>query len=346
MSNSIKKIASLGGKARAATLSDNERSDIARYAASQRWAAKSGAPKETHAGDLRIGELEIPCSVLDNGLRVFSTRGVTRAVGGGKTGTGGGTNGAPRLPPFLASSALKDFISDDLLARLISPVQYQPRHGGRTAYGYEASLLPKICEVLIDADRAGKLKSNQKHLAQKADLLIRGFAHVGIIALVDEATGYQAERARDELNKILEAYIAKELLPWTRRFPDEFFRQIYRLHAWEFKPGTLRGPRYVGKLINKLVYKQLPPGVLETLKQKNPPNERGNRRHRLHQFLTPEIGHPHLEKQIIEVTTLMRVSDDKSSFERLFSRAFPDSRGEQLHLLLGDAPEDDVTPAL
>jgi hypothetical protein len=84
-----------------------------------------------------------------------------------------------------------------------------------------------------------------KHLAETAQLLLRGFAHVGIIALVDEATGYQAERARDELNKILEAYIAKELLPWTRRFPDEFFRQIYRLHGWEFQARKPEGAERV-----------------------------------------------------------------------------------------------------
>lgn len=338
MTGKLKPIASLGGKARAAALTPQDRRDIARFAAEKRWANNLATiPKETHAGILQIGDIEIPCSVLDNGIRVFSTRGVTRAVGGGKTGTGGGHDGAPRLPPFLGTSGVKSFISSELMARLIAPVQYKPKHGGRTAFGYEATLLPKICEVLIDAERASALKSNQMHLARRADVLLRGFAHVGIIALVDEATGYQAERARDELNKILEAYIAKELLPWTQRFPDEFFRQIYRLHRWEFKPGTIRGPRYVGKLINKLVYKPLPPGVLDQLKRLNPPlNEKGYRRYKHHQFLTPDIGNPHLEKQIIEVTTLMRVADDKHSFERLFQKAFPSKDGVQLTLL----PED------
>ncbi|PYR92901.1 MAG: hypothetical protein DMF84_11580 [Acidobacteria bacterium] len=330
----VSAIAAEGGKARAAALSSDQRREIARFAAQQRWAAhETVLPKETHTGTLEIGDIQIPCAVLDNGIRVFSTRGVTRAVGGGKTGTGGGVDGAPRLPPFLGTSGVKSFIRPELMARLISPVQYKPKHGGRSAFGYEATLLPTICEVLIDADRAGYLKSNQKHLARRADTLLRGFARVGIIALVDEATGYQAERARDELNKILEAYISKELLPWTQRFPDEFFRQIYRLHNWEFKAGTLRGPRYVGKLINKLIYKPLPPGVLEELKRLNPPNEKGYRRYKHHQFLTEEIGEPHLEKQVIEVTALMRVSDDKNTFEKLFQKAFPSKDGFQLELL-------------
>jgi len=123
-------IAAKGGNARAAVLSSDERREIARFAAQQRWAGHSGLPKETHTGTLKIGEIEIPCAVLDNGIRVFSTRGVTRAVGGGKTGTGGGRDGAPRLPPFLNTTGVKSFIQSELMARLISPVQYKPKHGG------------------------------------------------------------------------------------------------------------------------------------------------------------------------------------------------------------------------
>lgn len=76
--------------------------------------------------------------------------------------------------------------------------------------------------------------------------------------------------AKDALMKILEAYVNKALLPWTERFPSSFFKQIYRLHGWQFREGRTRGPRIVGKLINRLVYEQLPPGVLQELRQRNP----------------------------------------------------------------------------
>jgi hypothetical protein len=324
--------AAKGGKARAEALSPEDRREIARFAVEKRWGSR-GLPRETHPGILRIGDREIPCSVLDNGLRVFSARGVSRVIGSRTKGAKATTEstGAPQLPPFLASPGLRAFIPNDLMAPLISPVQYKPKHGGRSAYGYEATLLPRICGVILDAKKAGQLSGRQQHLVDTAEVLLRGFADVGIIALVDEATGYQADRARDELQKILEAYIAKELLPWTKRFPDEFFRQIYRLHGWEYKPGTLRGPRYVGKLVNKLIYEPLPPGVLEELKEVNPPNEKGYRRYRHHQFLTEDVGHPHLNKQIIEVTALMRVADDRKTFDGLFLKAFP-KRRQQLSL--------------
>jgi hypothetical protein len=151
---------------------------------------------------------------------------------------------------------------------------------------------------------------------------MRGLAHVGITALVDEATGYQQVRDRDELHRILEAYIAKELLPWTKRFPDEFYGQMFRLRGWQYSPPSVKRPKYVGKLTNELIYEKLPKGVLEELRSKNPVTPRGYRKHKHFQFLTEDIGNPHLEKQVVSVTTLMRASPNWATFERLFKRAF------------------------
>jgi hypothetical protein len=244
-------------------------------------------------------------------------------MGSKRTGAPEATkSGAPQLPAFLAAASLKPFISDDLAVRLISPLQYRPKHGGRTASGYEATLLPIICEVLLDAAKAGALKSNQMHLAEMADVLIRGFARVGVIALVDEATGYQEERARDELARILEAYVIEEYRSWTKTFPDEFFRQIYRIHGWPYKPGNAKRTPFIGKLINKYIYEPLPPGVLDELRRLNPVTETGWRKRKHFQYLTADTGNEHLDRQITSVITLMRVSDDKDELEHNFAKAF------------------------
>ncbi len=326
--------ASKGGKARAEALTPEQRSELARYAAEKRWEGIAvGLPKETHTGILQIGGREIPCAVLDNETRVLSTRGVNRAVGTRTTGTPRGQReGARHLPYFLASKGIKPFISKELMARVMNPIKYKPLQGG-VAFGHEATVLPEICKVIFQANKAGALKASQKYLVETAQVLVEGLATVGIIALVDEATGYQADRAKDELMRILEAYISKELLPWTRRFPHEFFEEVYRLHGWQFRPGQLKGPLYVGKLVNKFIYEKLPPGVLPALQQRNPVTEAGYRKHKHHQFLTPDTGHPHLDKQITAVMTLMRASDDKSEFKRLFDKAFP-KQGQQLALAL------------
>lgn len=281
-------------------------------------------PQATHAGELKIGEVTIPCAVLEDGRRVLTQEGFLHAIGRARKAKGGqGASGSKvdQMPAFLSANNLKPFISPELVEST-KAIRFKNPKGIR-AFGYPAELLPRVCQVYLDAKDAGKLVKSQDTIAIKCGILIRGFAHVGIIALVDEATGYQYDRDRQALHLILEAYIAKELLPWAKRFPDEFYKQLFRLRGWPYSPPSPKRPLYVGKLTNQLVYEQLPPGVLDELRTKNPKDDKGRRKHRHHQFLTENIGNPHLERHIASVTTLMRAAPNWRNFERLFARAFP-----------------------
>jgi len=273
----------------------------------------------THSGQLQIGERIIDCAVLGDGTRVINQTTMLSALDRvGKSRRGPGVKRAP----FLSAANLQPFISEEL-ARLDEPIQYRlPTSSGRH-FGYRAEILPLVCDVYLDAREHGKLAPKQYPVARAAEILVRGLARVGIVALVDEATGYQETRARNELQKILQLYVQAELRPWIKMFPDEFFREIYRLQGWEYRPGTSKRTPYVGKLVNKYVYEQLPPGVLEELRNLNPRSPRGYRVHKFHQFLTANTGNSHLDKQISTVTTLMRISGSKQEFEDLFERAFP-----------------------
>jgi len=279
--------------------------------------------KALYFNDLKIGNSTFKAAVLEDKTRVLTRATFIKAIGRTGKAKGGRTyDDEFKMPVFLTANNLKPFIPNELIENS-APVFF--KYKGSEYIGYKAELLPQVCGVFIDADEdEGKiLTKTQKPIAQKCRLLLRGFATVGIIALIDEATGYQYDRDRDELNKILEAYISKELMPWTRRFPPEFYQEIFRLHEWEYNPMTVKRPSYVGKLTNSLIYEKLPPGVLEELKNKNPKNEKGRRRHKLFQFLTDNIGNPHLEKQLAVVTTLMKVASNWRNFQGLFNRAFP-----------------------
>ena len=308
-----------GGEARAKSLTKDERSTIAREAARARWGTKEiDAP---HSGTLVIGNLEINCAVTTDGTRLINQETFLRALGRDprpKAGTGS-RSGA--LPAVISAQNLQPFVSPQL-RQMAEPITYRPPTGGRVQ-GFKAEMLPEVCDVYLDARAAGALHHLQEPVAEAAEVLMRGLARVGITALIDEATGYQETRARRELQKILEAYIVAELQPWTKMFPDQFFEQIYRLQGWEYKPGTAKRTPYVGKLINHYIYEQLPPGILDELRDKNPKRESGHRAHKHHQFLTAQTGSPHLDRQIATVTTLMRISSDKQEFEELFERAFP-----------------------
>ncbi len=147
-----------------------------------------------------------------------------RSLSNTKGRNGGGDN----PPSFLASNNLKPFISKDLL-RSTTPIRFQAVTGGSVATGYRATLLPQVCAVYLEARDADALLPSQRHIAERTEILIRALATVGVIALEDEATGYERIREERALATILEKFIAKELQPWTRTFPYEFHEQIFRL---------------------------------------------------------------------------------------------------------------------
>ena len=171
-----------------------------------------------------------------------------------------------------------------------------------------------ICDVYVKAAQGGAFSDNQE-VPQNAYKILLGFSKVGIVALVDEATGYQYDREKDELQKILKAYISEELLPWQKRFPDVFYKELFRLNGWDFTVnGIKKRPGIIGKWTNMFIYEELPNGVLDELKKKTPKSESGNRTSRYHQLLTLDIGEPNLEKQINKVITLFQVSDNMKQF--------------------------------
>jgi hypothetical protein len=272
---------------------------------------------------LSIGNLEIQCYVLEDETRVLSGRGMQNALG---LGQGHGAI----LKKFLGQKALIPFINSELAMALSNPIKFiRPGRGGKTALGYEATILPSICDAILEARDKGSLSENQLLVARQCEILTRSLAKVGIIALIDEVTGYQHVRDRLALEKILEAYITKELMKWQKRFPDEWYENLFKLRGIEWKGRSENPPQYVGKITRDIIYDRLPKGVREELEKLNPPNEEtGRRKHKHHQFLTPNIGHPKLQEIITGTNTLMKISPNWRKFQEHLARAFP-KHGEQ-----------------
>jgi hypothetical protein len=195
--------------------------------------------------------------------------------------------------------------------------------GGRTAYGFEATILADICDAVLAARKLGMLMPQQQHIADQCEMLVRGFARVGIIALVDEATGYERDRTRDALARILEAFIARELQPYVQTFPSDFYEQMFRLRGLDYPAMSVRRPQYFGVLTNDIVYKRLAPGVLSELKRATPRNEDGRPTAKYFQSLTSNIGYPKLKEHLGAVTALMRVSKTWGEFMNHLDEHYP-----------------------
>jgi hypothetical protein len=282
---------------------------------------------------LVIGNIELPCYVLDDGTRVLSGRGMQEALSLGQS------HGS-KLRQFLDYSVLKSFISDDLAMALNHPIKFiRPGRGGKLATGYEATVLVDICDAVLTAKEAGKFRgARQQRIARQCGILTRAFAKVGIIALIDEATGYQEVRDRQALQSILEKFISKDLLPWAKRFPDDFYKELFRLKQWQYSPVSVRRPSLVGKITNNLVYERIAPGVLSELRKIVPRDEKGRGIYKFHQRLTPDVGHPKLTEHLAGIIALMRASSQWDRFSRLVNRAFP-RYGDTLVLPVDD-PDD------
>lgn len=294
---------------------------------------------------LVIGDVEIQCYVLEDETRVISQGGFLKALGRARTARiDRASIDGVNPPAFLAPNNLKPFIANELLTASI-PVQFRSASRGPVAYGYDASLLPRVCEVYLKARDAGALTHTQRHIAERADVVMRGLATVGIIALVDEATGYQHVREERALATILERFIAQEWQPWTKTFPLEFYEQICRLKGWP-SVNAINRPSVIGKYTNDFVYERLAPGVLDELRRKNPVLPSGTRKHKHHQWFTPEHGHPKLREHLSAVVALMRAAATWSDFKHFLNRAFT-KQGTTIPLPLGEpamTPTQDRPP--
>lgn len=310
-----------GAAARAAALTPERRKEISEIA----QAAKkhlAALPKLIKKGeDLNLAGIQIPCAVIEGPggepIRVLSEHGITNAILGGRSGASkrlkrkSEDSGAP-LPIFLAPSQLKPFVDKDLEDGPLKVIEYVD--GGRRVRAYNAEVLPAICEIWLRARESGALQTQQLPKAQQAEMLTRGLARVGIVALVDEATGFQRDREKDALAKILEAFVAKEIQPYLKTFPPEYYEQLFKLYGLDYPPVGNKSwrPAFFGHITNDVVYSRLAPDLLPELKKAA---TRAERKSKLHQWLTQDIGHPKLREHLASIVSILKLSRTPDDFK-------------------------------
>ena len=233
-------------------------------------------PEAKWFGTLQIGEAELPCYVLDDGRRVISRTGATSVLAGKK---GGG-----QLEKYVAAGALRAYIPSDLADKMIDFSIEEVKN--KTVRGIEAETFIDICRGYVKAvNDAAVLTESQEEMARKASAFLAACATVGLIALIDEATGYQYDRAQDALRVKLKAFLEEKMRPWEKTFPDELWLEFGRLTNWH--GSVLQRPKYWGKLVMELVYDYLDKDVADWLRN-NAPAPRGNQSY--HRWLSSQYG--------------------------------------------------------
>ena len=228
----------------------------------------------------------------------------------------------------MSRKGVRSVVSEKLAQKIETPINFKPLSGG-LSFGYEAEILIEVCDALIQARNEGKLTSTQAFLAIQAEIIVRSAAKVGIIALIDEATGY-TDKTKDEYRRLFDQFIQNEFRQWEKEFPDKLFDMIYRLYGLKRqKPDSNRHPQFFGHFIRRYVYYPIANSqgaILERLEEKNPVvYGGGGRKRKFFQYLTDEIGMPAFRQHLWQVVGIGEAAVDRQQFDRGFYRAFPEA---------------------
>lgn len=251
-------------------------------------------PQARWWGELVLGDEAASCFVLDDGRRVISRTGATDVL----TGRKGGGN----LESYIQVESLVGYLPPDLDEQWID---FEiPEVTNKRARGITAETFLDLCTAYVRARDDGRLTSRQEEIARKASMVLAACAKVGLIALIDEATGYQYERAQDALRMKLRLYLEDEMRQWEKTFPDELWEQFGRLTHWS-GPITHR-PKYWGKLVMELVYEYLDPDVADWLRNNAPAPRHGQN---YHQWLSSQYGLKKLMEHLWKLIGMAQACD-------------------------------------
>lgn len=265
----------------------------------------------TGKGVLNFGDVEVESYVVDGDIRVITNSGFVAAFSGqhGSTNLGQYIDRLRRRGVELALSTEIEF---DL-------------PGGGCAVGRPATDLLKICNAYCEARDAGVLHSSQVPIAIRAGKISRACGSVGIIALVDEATSFQAKRAADALGAVFPLILHESRQPWVRFWEPQLITEIARLYKQPWHGGRQPGKwcarvqqRIYECVLSKIVYREL--------KSRCPNPHAGDN---LHQYLRS-----HIRDHFEVILAFAAVSSTKGEFWRAMRRRF---RGDMVQVDLLDA---------
>jgi hypothetical protein len=279
-------------------------------------------PQAVSQGELPIGDTKVEVYVLKDRRRLVSKRAMAKALGLK-------SDGGNAFTKTLSGKIIGSRIPQELRDKIENHIVFKPLNGD-PAHGYEASVLIDLCDFLMQIRE--DLLGTQAFLADQAETIIRSAAKIGIIALIDEATGFIDDKRRHEYQALWKEFVREEAAKWDKaEFPDDLFNLIYKLYGLKrLNPSSTKHPKFFSKFLRKYIYSPLAHSrgaLLDELDLKNPVvYANGGRRYKMFQFLTEEIGLPSLRKHIWKTVGIGDSVNTKEQFDRAFYHAFPEAK--------------------
>src|SRR5665647_983069 len=106
-------------------------------------------PRAGFAGTLEVGESSLPCYVLEDGRRVFSTRGILESLGYKTNANPHGVFHASALQPYMLAGG--DPYNSEQVVEFITD-------RGSRARGFDVEKFMDICHIYSEALESGNLE--------------------------------------------------------------------------------------------------------------------------------------------------------------------------------------------
>lgn len=257
--------------------------------------------------ELHLGSAVVECHVLDSTDRIVTMRSAVAALTGKDHGNLGEIAGIGGLKPFLNV----DLVLGESREFLIPKTQFRGR-------GIMAEAFVDICEAFTRALERGTLRTaGQRMTAIRCAVMLGPCAKIGLVALIDEATGFQAYRAADDLQVRLLAILRDAPRTWEKTFPDALWHELARLTG-HVGPVTVKRPQWWGKLVNEFVYRAMDEGIARHLVTEKP----AAREIHYHSWFNEEYGLPVLRSHLDRVVGIAMCCHDLPEMRDRVAMAF------------------------
>lgn len=275
-------------------------------------------PKVISSGVLEIFN-DLPCYVLDDGQRVFRLSNLTKALRDKEHGKFGNYLASSNIVKYLPNRLRP--LTDENHDRIPQGV-VEFKFNDKIEKGYNSEDFMDVCSAFVTANLNGeKLSEAQQEIVKNANKFILSTAKIGVVALIDEATGYQNIRHSKELQLKIQYFLIDKdsnAREWEKTFPDELWYEFGRLTNW--KGNIKKRPKYWGKYVNELIYNLLDKDIAQYLRENKPPKYNGHKKY--FQWLNEKYGLKELTQHIWQIIGMAKTCENMNELKILASQNF------------------------
>lgn len=289
---------------------------------------------------LRIGNIELPCFILDNRQAIFAKNGFQKALGyDGKS--------EDWLFDFLSSINKFYPIPGELFASYEKPILFEvsSKEGAIIMSGIPTYILLMTCQTIINAKSDGYLSVGQLKHAKAAQTIAQYASLHNLNEAVAQASGF--DFAKESGKEFLQQFLVKSTndnaYHWVKTFRDSFYDMLLVLNGFSWTDLRAK-PEEISSLLHEIVFSRISDNLLAELRENQP--KRSYRR----KGKNSDNEHPVLKDYIAETLSLAKAAADNwTIFIQLLNRIHPKKNRVEPKLAIMPAktiPDTDLLSSL